>query len=84
MDLVAKTPHPAPGDGLNSIGASSGIWMLRYARSESESASLLYDRFYTYDVAHTWCIESGRLEMAYCLGRRKEEDGEKKMERRSL
>lgn len=77
MGLVAKTPHPAPGDGLNSIGASSGIWMLRYARSEPESASLLYDKFCTYVVAHTWCIESGRLEMAYCLGR-KEEDGQKK------
>lgn len=78
MGLVAKTPHPAPGDGLNSIGASSGIWMLRYARRESESVSPMYGRFCTYDVAQTWCLELGKLEIVTVWGGRKE------MERRRL
>lgn len=53
MGLVAKTPHPAPGAGFNSIGTSSGILMLRYARRESESVSPVYGTLDTYDVVQT-------------------------------
>lgn len=55
MGLVVKTPHPAPGDGFSSIGVSSGILMLRYARSNVRWVSF-YSTFDTYGVVQTWCL----------------------------
>lgn len=40
MRLVAKAPHPLPGEGFSSNDASRGSGMLRYARAETKLDTL--------------------------------------------
>lgn len=76
IGFVANMPHPFPGDGLSSKGASSGILRLRYARRVVR-VSQSY-------VWHIWYLRCGSdmasrvFQSAWCaclvkkMGRRKE------------